>query len=260
MERKTPAGLPLRGQAQPGHDPRALARARRWCATFLAVLEPLKAAGKYDGLLAQFPWGFRRTPREPRRTSRALRERCAGEPLFVEFRHASWIAPGARRLRCASTRLGYCAVDEPRLPGLLPPVTLRHRRRRLRALPRPQRGELVGDGRPPTAAGAPAGGRGSGDRYDYDYSRATSSRSGCGRSRELARAGAAHLPVLQQLPRRAGRAQREAHAGAAAAAGAAGVGASRAGRAAVPRRGRPPPRTRVAVSRRARRSLTGRST
>ena len=29
---------------------------------FREALEPLKAAGKYDGLLAQFPWGFQRTP------------------------------------------------------------------------------------------------------------------------------------------------------------------------------------------------------
>ena len=31
-------------------------------AEFLAAIEPLKQAGKYEGLLAQFPWGFRRTP------------------------------------------------------------------------------------------------------------------------------------------------------------------------------------------------------
>lgn len=90
--------------------------------TFRALLESLKRAGKYDGLLAQFPGGFR-----PTETSRdhldAMRALLGDEPLFVEFRHDSWLAPGlAPWLR--ERRLGYCAVDEPDLPGLLPPVTM----------------------------------------------------------------------------------------------------------------------------------------
>ena len=89
---------------------------------FLAVLEPLKEAGKYDGLLAQFPWGFRRTD-ENRRHLAALRERLADEPLFVEFRHASWLTP-ALEPSLKAAHMGYCAVDEPRLDGLLPPITM----------------------------------------------------------------------------------------------------------------------------------------
>src|SRR5438093_9816390 len=88
---------------------------------FRALLEPLKQAGKFDGLLAQFPWGFRRTP-ENRRFLAALRERFDDEPLFVEFRNDSWLTPELEpSLR--EHRLGFCAVDEPRLDGLLPPVT-----------------------------------------------------------------------------------------------------------------------------------------
>jgi uncharacterized protein YecE (DUF72 family) len=86
------------------------------------AIEPLKRAGKYDGLLAQFPWSFQRT-RENRRYLAALRERLGEEPLFVEFRHDSWLTPELEpSLR--ERRIGFCAVDGPPLAGLLPPVTL----------------------------------------------------------------------------------------------------------------------------------------
>ena len=89
---------------------------------FLAVLEPLKAAGKYGGLLAQFPWGFQRDPDHQRHLV-AIRELLVDEPLHVEFRHDSWLTPELGPwLR--QYRLGYCEVDEPRLPGLLPPIGL----------------------------------------------------------------------------------------------------------------------------------------
>jgi uncharacterized protein YecE (DUF72 family) len=122
MERKTPDGfrfvvkLHQSMTHQNSLDPETVR-------AFLEVLEPLKRAGKYDGLLAQFPWAFQRTP-ENRKHLKALRERLAGEPLWVEFRHASWMTPGLE----ASLRehhLGYCVVDEPPLPGLVPPITMR---------------------------------------------------------------------------------------------------------------------------------------
>ncbi|NOT34128.1 MAG: DUF72 domain-containing protein [Candidatus Eisenbacteria bacterium] len=90
-------------------------------ASFRAMLEPLKQTGKFDGLLAQFPYGFHRTPAN-RLHLAAVRDAFADEPLFVEFRHDSWLAPEvvpALRER----RIGWCAVDEPALPHLLPPVT-----------------------------------------------------------------------------------------------------------------------------------------
>ena len=89
---------------------------------FRNAIAPLHAAGKYDGLLAQFPRGFRRTPAN-RRHLAALREALADQPLFVEFRHNSWLTPELEpSLR--AYRIGYCAVDEPELPNLLPPVTM----------------------------------------------------------------------------------------------------------------------------------------
>jgi uncharacterized protein YecE (DUF72 family) len=88
---------------------------------FLAAIQPLKDAGKYHGLLAQFPWAFRRDDGAKAHLER-LREALPGEPLWIEFRHDSWMHP---RLATWLTErsLGYCGVDEPALPGLVPPVT-----------------------------------------------------------------------------------------------------------------------------------------
>jgi len=121
MEKKTPAGFHFMVKVnkamthEDSNDPELFA-------DFLAAIEPLKAAGKYDGLLAQFPSSFRRTPEHVDRL-RELRERLPGEPLFIEFRHRSWLTPELKEeLRAIDA--GYTSVDEPRLPGLMPPDTL----------------------------------------------------------------------------------------------------------------------------------------
>ncbi len=154
MERKTPPGFLFvvklhRSMTHEGvHDE---ARARE----FLAAVQPLKDAGKYEGLLAQFPWGFRRTA-ENKAHLESLRERLAGEPLFAEFRHDSWAHPGLEAwLR--ERGIGYCAVDEPALKGLMPPI----------AIATTDRAYVRFHGR--NAANWWA--RGGGDRYDYDYTR-----------------------------------------------------------------------------------------
>jgi len=152
MERKTPPGFRfvVKLHRTMTHD-RDLDPNTRL--EFLSMLEPLKAAGKYDGLLAQFPWGFQRAPANQEQLQ-VLRDRLPGEPLFVEFRHRSWITPGlADELR--SLDLGYCAVDEPALTGLVPPVVL----------------QTTADGyvRFHGRNAANWWGRSGGDRYDYDY-------------------------------------------------------------------------------------------
>jgi uncharacterized protein YecE (DUF72 family) len=120
MQRKTPPGFHFVVKLNRAMTHEASLEPTLY-AQFRAALEPLKQAGKYDGLLAQFPWSFRRTA-DNRRHLAALRERLAEEPLFVEFRNDSWLTPelepGLRQ-----HRIGFCAVDEPRLSGLLPPVT-----------------------------------------------------------------------------------------------------------------------------------------
>ncbi|MBI1799197.1 MAG: DUF72 domain-containing protein [Candidatus Eisenbacteria bacterium] len=152
---------------------------------FLAALAPLQSAGKYDGLLAQFPWGFRRS-----RTSLehlvTLREKFPGEPLWVEFRHDSWAIPEVP-VFLREHALGFCAVDEPALQGLMPPVTAVttdcayvrfHGRNAGTWWARPARpNDLFGpatgaSGGPEPSKSTQRRERGGGDRYDYDYSAA----------------------------------------------------------------------------------------
>lgn len=152
MERRTPAGfrfvVKLLGAFT--HERSADPAAAR---EFRAALAPLKDAGKYDGLLAQFPWAFRRD-RAALDHLAALRERFADEPLFAEFRHDSWAAPGLGET-LSGLGIGYCAVDEPALPGLMPPLALR----------------TTADAyvRFHGRNAANWWGRGGGDRYDHDY-------------------------------------------------------------------------------------------
>ena len=174
MERKTPTGFRFMVKLNQAMTHERLLKPGL-VRGFRAALEPLKAAGKYEGLLAQFPWGFRRTPENESHLA-ALRDSLAGEPLFIEFRHASWALPDMRE-RLRVRRLGFCAVDEPALASLMPPVAwvtaadayVRFHGRNAANWwgSRPSAGKNA-------AAAADAAPRrtdvASGDRYDYDYS------------------------------------------------------------------------------------------
>jgi uncharacterized protein YecE (DUF72 family) len=124
-------------------------------AAFADCLAPLRAAGKFRGTLLQFPWAFRPT-RAARTRLELLHERLTPHgPLFAEFRHASWL--DERVFRFLDERgIGYCSVDEPPLPGLVPPVA---------RLTGP-----IGYVRLHGRNTKTWWGRGGGDRYDYDYS------------------------------------------------------------------------------------------
>jgi uncharacterized protein YecE (DUF72 family) len=156
MQRKTPEGFRFvvkvnRAMTHDAEPPEAT-----W-GELTRAIQPLKDAGKYHGLLAQFPWAFRRDDAAKARLER-LRERLGDEPLWVEFRHDSWMHPRlADWLRVR--RIGYCAVDEPALRGLLPPVT------HLTT----DTGYVRLHGRNTKTWWAREGG---GDRYDYEYSEA----------------------------------------------------------------------------------------
>jgi len=83
------------------------------------AVRPLREAGKLRGLVAQFPWSFRATPAN-RDYLEYLHDRCGDTPLFVEFRHDTWLTDPTFRL-LQERGIGYICVDEPPLPGLLPP-------------------------------------------------------------------------------------------------------------------------------------------
>lgn len=90
-------------------------------AQFRETVAPLRDEAMLGCVLAQFPWSFKATP-ENRGYLEALREALEGMPVVVEFRNADWIeAPTFALLR--SLGLGFCCVDEPRLRGLVPPVS-----------------------------------------------------------------------------------------------------------------------------------------
>lgn len=87
---------------------------------YLAAIAPLEDAGRFRGTLAQFPWSFRDSA-ENREYIRAVREAHGDRPLFFEFRHDSWARRGTFEL-LDGMGAGFCAVDEPRLSGLFPPL------------------------------------------------------------------------------------------------------------------------------------------
>ena len=107
-------------------------------AAFTRALDPVLEAGKLYGLIAQFPYSFHRTP-ENEAFLLELKRRLPDAPLFVEFRHRSWVeesgaggasvgkgvlgAEGSGIWRLLDEAgIGYVSVDEPDLPGLVPPI------------------------------------------------------------------------------------------------------------------------------------------
>ncbi len=124
-------------------------------ALLLDAVAPLVAARKFGGFLAQFPWAFRAT-RENAVHLLDLRRLIPEEiPLYVEFRHDSWIVEKTFEW-FRKIGIGYCSVDEPPLAGLVPPVA--------RATGQP--GYVRFHGRNAQTWW----GSGGGDRYDYAYS------------------------------------------------------------------------------------------
>ncbi len=90
---------------------------------FVEALRPLSECGKLGCVLAQFPHSFWFS-RQNQSYIEYFRGYFKDLPLVIEFRNAGWIKPETFSwLR--SQELGFCCVDEPRLPGLIPPVAER---------------------------------------------------------------------------------------------------------------------------------------
>ena len=88
--------------------------------TFLSSIEPLREAGKFGCMLAQYPWSFSRTP-ENIAGLREFRDRIGDLPAVIEFRNAGWVNEETFGL-LRELDLGFCSVDEPHLKGLMPPI------------------------------------------------------------------------------------------------------------------------------------------
>lgn len=89
---------------------------------FQRALEPLLAQGKLGCVLAQFPYSFKFNLGNKDYLA-ILRERLGEMPVVIEFRHAGWLREEVFQL-LRDLRLGFCCVDEPPLPGLLPPLAV----------------------------------------------------------------------------------------------------------------------------------------
>jgi uncharacterized protein YecE (DUF72 family) len=87
---------------------------------FRDALQPLIDRGKLGCVLAQFPYSFKNGAGS-RSFIELFKEQLDGLPLVVEFRNAGWIKPDAFDW-IRSMDIGFCCVDEPRLPNLMPPV------------------------------------------------------------------------------------------------------------------------------------------
>lgn len=86
------------------------------------TIQPLKAAGKFSGYLAQFPYSFKNDEKS-RGLLHKLRDTLPDDEIFVEFRHNSWLRNPVYRF-LEKNNLSYVCVDEPQLSGLLPPQTV----------------------------------------------------------------------------------------------------------------------------------------
>jgi uncharacterized protein YecE (DUF72 family) len=90
------------------------------CEAFRQTLEPMISSGKLGCVLAQFPYSFDFNQANWEYLAQ-LRKELAGLPLVIEFRNARWLKVEVFRwLR--EHELGFCCVDEPQLPNLLPPL------------------------------------------------------------------------------------------------------------------------------------------
>jgi len=87
---------------------------------FLQMRRPIIDAGKLGCILAQFPYSFHLN-RQNQDYIEFFRNQIGDVPIVIEFRNIQWIKPEIFDwLR--NQHLGYCCVDEPRLPRLIPPI------------------------------------------------------------------------------------------------------------------------------------------
>lgn len=85
---------------------------------FRAGIEPLAASGKLGCVLVQLPSFFWPGP-ESYNYLRKLPEWLPNVPLVVEFRNRAWVRETTYQL-LRQLGIGYCVVDEPQLPRLMP--------------------------------------------------------------------------------------------------------------------------------------------
>lgn len=89
---------------------------------FRDACRPMAEQGVLGALLAQFPYSFHDLP-ENRDYLRRLRDQLPDTNLVVELRNSRWIRQSTFEF-LGEMNCGWCNVDEPQLPGLLPPTAV----------------------------------------------------------------------------------------------------------------------------------------
>jgi len=87
---------------------------------FKASLQPLLNSGKLGCILAQFPYSFHYN-KNNQDYLRYLKDKMDDLPLIVEFRNVYWITEEVFDF-LRKNEIGFCAVDQPPLKGLIPPL------------------------------------------------------------------------------------------------------------------------------------------
>lgn len=85
---------------------------------FYEAVQPLLDSDKLGCVLAQFPWGFKKTSENIHRL-KDFGEKAGQVRIVVEFRNSTWASDETFDL-LRELDVGYCCVDEPRLKGLMP--------------------------------------------------------------------------------------------------------------------------------------------
>jgi uncharacterized protein YecE (DUF72 family) len=90
------------------------------CSDFCRCLDPMVKAGKLGCVLVQFPYSYDFNNKNWEYLANLQRD-LNQLPLVVEFRNARWLKVEVFQwLR--QQQIGFCCVDEPQLPNLIPPV------------------------------------------------------------------------------------------------------------------------------------------
>lgn len=118
IEKKTPSGFEFIVKV-----PQALTHKRTEIESavkeFRECLKPMEDSNKLKGLLAQFPYSFKYS-QPGLEYIKYCKELLSPHPLFAEFRHNGWVNRDMYNYLRANS-IGYSAVDEPQLHGLLKP-------------------------------------------------------------------------------------------------------------------------------------------
>ncbi len=89
---------------------------------FANAVRTLYVENKLGCILAQFPWSFKKSPENIDKI-KIIKDGLNDIPLVLEFRNNEWIDEGTF-IFLKNLQIGFCCVDEPNLPGLIPPVTV----------------------------------------------------------------------------------------------------------------------------------------